>query len=65
MKFENHDNRAASVFSSCSVDVSIQIKNGTAVITGKVCSFEDKVKAETAVKHMPDIDRVINMVKTG
>ncbi len=50
---------------SCSPDIAIRVKNGTAVISGTACTIEEVVQAENAVNLMSGIDRVFNMVKTS
>lgn len=50
---------------SCLPEIAIYVKNGTAIISGTVCSNDDIVEAEDAVNLMSGIDRVFNLVKTG
>lgn len=50
---------------SCSPEIAIYVKNGTAIISGTVCSNDDILEAEDAVNLMSGIDRVFNLVKTN
>ena len=46
-----------------STELEIQVKNGTAILSGKACSLEEIVQAENAVTSMSGVDRVFNLVK--
>jgi len=49
---------------SCSPVISIFVKNGTAIISGTVCSDDDIAEAEDAVSLMSGIDQVFNLAKS-
>lgn len=49
---------------TCSSEIAIHLKNGTAVISGTACSNEEIVQAENAVNSLPGINHVFNLVFT-
>ena len=46
-----------------STELEIQVKNRTAILSGKASSFEEIAQAENSVTSMSGVDRVFNMVK--
>ncbi len=46
-----------------STELEIQVKNGTAILSGTACSVEEIIQAENAVTSMSGVDRVFNRVK--
>lgn len=61
---ENQAKSPSGECETCSPAISIFVKNGTAVISGTVCSNEDMVEAEDAVSVLSGIDQVFNLAKT-
>jgi len=63
MNVDSH-NSARGERISCTPDLAILIKNGTAIISGTACSSKEKRDAEAAVYGIAGVSTVYNLVKT-
>ena len=50
---------------TCTPDIAIRVKNGTAIISGTACSPDEKLRAESAVNAIGGVSKVYNLVKTS